>query len=356
MQNNYISQFWQGVVEDRFDPLKMRVRVRIIGIHPESKAAVPTEALPWAQISMPPTSMLSIMMPREGDFVHGYFLDNNAEHPVVMGVLSGIRLTEPNPQIGFNDPRTPAQKSAAPMCAKGVVYEQIGIPAKPYVGMQDLKLLQQTTVYKANQNLEHVCDIAQLMKRNAALARLKFSEIMSSIRDAIKTVLKSLGLLPSGEPPFWLTQAKKLARELKNIAKSISEIADLATVVVDFAKRVRAMIDYINGLPSKLYALLKQCLSDLVASLSAGFTELFSLSGKTDFTEAIAVFNDIKKSAGEVYTAGLKVVAAPVAVVQALTTPGSASDVATAGQTLNTYLSSLNPTSTTTDITKFTTN
>lgn len=356
MQNNYVSQFWQGVVEDRFDPLKMRVRVRIIGIHPESKVAVPTEALPWAQISMPPTSVISVMMPKEGDFVHGYYLDNNAEHPVVIGVLPGIRLVEPNPQMGFNDPRTPEMIITAPRPAKGVVYEQIGFPSLPPIAMENVKLLQQTTVYKSNQNLEHVCDIAGLMKRNAALARLKFSEIMSSIRKAIKAVLKALGLSPSGETSYWIDQAKKLARELKDIAKSISEIADLATVVVDFARRVRAMIDYINSLPSKLYALLKQCLSDLVASLTAGFTELFSLSGKTDFSEAIAVFNDIKKSAGEVYTAGLKVVAAPVAIVQALTTPGSASDVAAAGETLNTYISTLNPTSTTTDITKFTTN
>lgn len=355
MDINYHER-WVGIVEDRNDPIKLRCRVRIIGVHPNSKAQVPTEALPWASISCPPTSMLSLMMPKEGDTVDGYFMQGNPDFPVITGVIHGIRLEEQNNQVGFNDPRTPEIIITAPKPAKGVVYEQIGFPSLPPIAMENVKLLQQTTVYKSNQNLEHVCDIAGLMKRNAALARLKFSEIMSSIREAIKAVLKSLGLLPSGEPPYWLTQAKKLARELKNIAKSISEIADLATVVVDFAKRVRAMIDYINGLPSKLYALLKQCLSDLVASLTAGFTELFSLSGKTDFSEAIAVFNDIKKSAGEVYTAGLKVVAAPVAVVQALTTPGSASDVASAGQTLNTYLSSLNPTSTTTDITKFTTN
>ena len=355
MDINYHER-WVGIVEDRNDPIKLRCRVRIIGVHPNSKAQVPTEALPWASISCPPTSMLSLMMPKEGDTVDGYFMQGNPDFPVITGVIHGIRLEDQNNQVGFNDPRTPEMIVTAPRPAKGVVYEQIGFPSLPPIAMENVKLLQQTTVYKSNQNLEHVCDIAGLMKRNAALARLKFSEIMSSIREAIKLVLKSLGLLPSGEPPYWLTQAKKLARELKDIAKSISEIADLATVVVDFARRVRAMIDYINGLPSKLYALLKQCLSDLVASLTAGFTELFSLSGKTDFSEAIAVFNDIKKSAGEVYTAGLKVVAAPVAVVQALTTPGSASDVATAGQTLNTYLSSLNPTSTTTDITKFTTN
>jgi hypothetical protein len=355
MNNNYY-QNWVGIVEDRNDPVKLRCRVRIIGVHPISKAQVPTEALPWASISCPPSSMLSLMMPKEGDTVDGYFMHGNPDFPVITGVIHGIRLEEQNNQLGFNDPRLPEMIIKAPKPAKGVVYEQIGVPSLPLIVMEDIKLLEQTTIHKSNQNLEHVCDIARLMRNNAALARLKFSEIMRPIREAIKNLLKALGLT-SGETSYWIEFAKKIARELKNIAKSISEIADLATVVVDFAKKVRAMIDYINSLPLKLYNLLKQCLSNLVASLTAGFTELFSLSGKTDFTEAIAVFNDIKKSAGEVYTAGLKVVAAPIAVVQAITNPSSASDVAAAGETLNTYLSTINITATpTANLSSFTTN
>jgi hypothetical protein len=353
--NNDYYQNWVGIVEDRHDPLKLRCRVRIIGIHPISKAQVPTEALPWASISCPPSSMLSLMMPKEGDTVDGYFMHGNPDFPVITGVIHGIRLEEQNDQLGFNDPRTPEMIITAPKTAKGVVYEQIGAPSLPYTSLEDVKLIKQTTIYKSNQNLEHVCDIAGLMKQNAALARLKFSEIMKPIREAIKALLKALGL-SSGETGYWITQAKKLAAELKNIAAAISELADLATVVVDFAKRVRAMIDYINSLPSKLYNLLKQCLSNLVASLTSGFSELFSLSGKTDFTEAIAVFNDIKKSAGEVYTSALKVVVAPVAIVQALTTPGTAADVAAAGETLNTYLSTINTNSSTANLSSFTTN
>ena len=347
---------WVGIVEDRNDPLKLRCRVRAIGVHPTSRAQVPTEALPWASISCPPSSMLSLMMPKEGDMVDGYFMQGNPDFPVITGVIHGIRLEDQNNQLGFNDPRTKAQIAAAPKTGGTVVYEQIGAPSLPYTALENLTLLKQTTIHRANQNRKHVCDVAGLMKRSAALARLKFSEIMDSIRTAIKAVLKALGLTPSGETSYWIEQAKKLARELKDIARKISEIADLVTVIVDFAKRVRAMIDFILGLPAKLYALLKQCLAELIASLTSGFTELFSLSGKTDFGEAIAVFNDIKKSAGEVYTAGLKIVAAPVAIVEALTTPASASGVAAAGVTLTTYLSSVNPTSTTTDITKFTTN
>ena len=354
--NNDYYQNWVGIVEDRNDPLKLRCRVRIIGVHPISKAQVPTEALPWASISCPPSSMLSLMMPKEGDTVDGYFMHGNPDFPVITGVIHGIRLEEQNDQLGFNDPRIPEIIVTAPKPAKGVVYEQIGAPSLPYTSLEDVKLLQQTTIHKANQNREHVCDIIGLMERNAALQRLQFSEFVTKIRDGIKALLKALGLTPSGETVYWIEQAKILARELSNIAKSISELADLATVIVDFAKKVRAMIDYINSLPAKLYNLLKQCLSELVASLTSGLSDLFSLGGTTDFSEAIAAFNDVKTAAGEIYTAGLKVVAAPVAIVQALTTLGSSTDIEAAGVTLNTYLSSVNPTSTTTDITKYSTN
>ena len=354
--NNDYYQNWVGIVEDRNDPVKLRCRVRIIGIHPISKAQVPTEALPWASISCPPSSMLSLMMPKEGDTVDGYFMHGNPDFPVITGVIHGIRLEEQNNQLGFNDPRIPEIIVTAPKPAKGVVYEQIGAPAMPFMALGDVTLIKQTTIHKANQNREHVCDIIGLMERNAALQRLQFSEFVTKIRDGIKALLKALGLTPSGETVYWIEQAKILARELSNIAKSISELADLATVIVDFAKKVRAMIDYINSLPAKLYNLLKQCLSELVASLTSGLSDLFSLGGTTDFSEAIAAFNDVKTAAGEIYTAGLKVVAAPVAIVQALTTPGSSTDIEAAGVTLNTYLSSVNPTSTTTDITKYSTN
>jgi hypothetical protein len=354
--NNDYYQNWVGIVEDRNDPVKLRCRVRIIGIHPISKAQVPTEALPWASISCPPSSMLSLMMPKEGDTVDGYFMHGNPDFPVITGVIHGIRLEEQNDQLGFNDPRIPEIIVTAPKPAKGVVYEQIGAPAMPFMALGDVTLIKQTTIHKANQNREHVCDIIGLMERNAALQRLQFSEFVTKIRDGIKALLKALGLTPSGETVYWIEQAKILARELSNIAKSISELADLATVIVDFAKKVRAMIDYINSLPAKLYNLLKQCLSELVASLTSGLSDLFSLGGTTDFSEAIAAFNDVKTAAGEIYTAGLKVVAAPVAIVQALTTPGSSTDIEAAGVTLNTYLSSVNPTSTTTDITKYSTN
>ena len=51
------SNFFIGVVEDRADPEQMgRVRVRIFGIHTADKVKIPTDSLPWAQVTMPVTN------------------------------------------------------------------------------------------------------------------------------------------------------------------------------------------------------------------------------------------------------------------------------------------------------------
>jgi len=51
------SKFYIGVVEDRNDPEKLgRCRVRIFGIHSESKILLPTRDLPWAIPLLPATS------------------------------------------------------------------------------------------------------------------------------------------------------------------------------------------------------------------------------------------------------------------------------------------------------------
>lgn len=112
--------WWQGVVEDIYDPLMLgRVRVRILGWHTEDKTKIPTEDLPWSNVVMPvnsanfcgkgwsPTGLI------QGTWVIGFFRDGlNAQEPVVFGTIGGINtvsipipkeLTE-IPSIPFMDP------------------------------------------------------------------------------------------------------------------------------------------------------------------------------------------------------------------------------------------------------------
>ena len=94
---------FMGVVEDRRDPRKMgRVRVRCFDIHPDSKEDVPTETLPWA-IPVIGSYDFNYKPPIEGSWVFGFFLDgDDAQHPMVLGVMLGMPTTFPNPTQGFN--------------------------------------------------------------------------------------------------------------------------------------------------------------------------------------------------------------------------------------------------------------
>ena len=104
--------WFQGVVEDRMDPLQLgRVRVRILGIHTEQKDNIPTADLPWAYPMQPITSaaMSGIgttpLGPVPGTWVVGFFRDGeNCQEPVIMGTLGGIPQAAANTNIGFNDP------------------------------------------------------------------------------------------------------------------------------------------------------------------------------------------------------------------------------------------------------------
>jgi hypothetical protein len=104
--------WFQGVVEDRIDPLKLgRLRVRILGLHTENKNKIPTNELPWAYPITPITNSAmngigdTPMGPVEGTWVVGFFRDGeNCQEPVVFGTMVGIPQKRPNPAIGFSDP------------------------------------------------------------------------------------------------------------------------------------------------------------------------------------------------------------------------------------------------------------
>ena len=119
MANNFMGKdgfyWWQGVVEDRNDPLMVgRCRVRILGLHTDDKSGsgISTKDLPWAHILLPVNSEERIVPPREGSWVIGFFRDGDVcQDPVIFGVLPGIpeevspNLSKgPEDQKGFFDP------------------------------------------------------------------------------------------------------------------------------------------------------------------------------------------------------------------------------------------------------------
>ena len=90
--------WWQGVVEDRHDPLFLgRCIIRILGWHSEDKNDQPTVGLPWAYTVAPITSAsqtgvgTSPLGPVEGTWVVGFYRDGEAgQEPMFFGTIGGI--------------------------------------------------------------------------------------------------------------------------------------------------------------------------------------------------------------------------------------------------------------------------
>ena len=87
-----------GIVEDRNDPLRLgRCRVRIFGIHSESKSDIPTVDLPWATPMMPLTGAsvsgigFSPTGPVESSIVVIFFQDPESQQiPVMLGTVPAV--------------------------------------------------------------------------------------------------------------------------------------------------------------------------------------------------------------------------------------------------------------------------
>lgn len=149
--------WWMGVVEDRQDPLKLgRCRVRIIGWHADNTLDAPTETLPWAQAIMP-LNNTNTFTPKESDMVVGFFLDGeNAQHPVMMGVLPGIPLQQSGEQIAFSDTRTLKKIETAPSKPgenKTPYPRYLDEPTTSRIARNDSNTIKDTFIQKRKDNL-----------------------------------------------------------------------------------------------------------------------------------------------------------------------------------------------------------
>ena len=101
--------WWQGVVEDRKDPIMLgRARIRIFGWHSEDRLLIPTAELPWAMPSIPLDNGRNSVGLKEGDWVWGFFADGpEAQRPIVVGYIPGIDEKASDINMGFGDPTRP---------------------------------------------------------------------------------------------------------------------------------------------------------------------------------------------------------------------------------------------------------
>lgn len=343
---------FEGIVEGRNDPSMLgRVRVRIFGLHNEDK----TETLPWAQVLLPVTGFRTTVVPKEGEWVFGYFQDGkNRQHPVILGVHPGI-LPKPTTitetfQAGNNFKVSPliniTVPANAPQPPAGIAGD---VPGEPTTARIARGVLDGTMINKQNNDLAHVCDFVSEMQKNMKL-RQYMRTVAQAIRDGIRAILKALGFSDA------TGQGTKIINFLKAVKKEIDwfndnilkPIQDFEKYVLAYIAKMQAIIQWILNLPARFLAMLQDCLSRILKLIKAiftdtigGFSEGMSLNEEGDFSELIRSAKDVATAAGNTLTAvkdiAITGAAIPVAVTAAILQPASQSQVDAANAYIKDY-------------------
>ena len=277
--------WFTGVVEGREDPAMIgRMRVRIIGWHDDKKNLVPTESLPWAQVLMPVTGQRQFSLPKEGEWVMGFFQDGrNGQMPVIMGVYPGIvpEKTSNINQQGFGVDNSKPSASGAPPVANtpgsppvGVVGDVKSEPTIPRIARSEM---QGTIVNKMNDDLMKACEFKLDVKKNISLKKMVKSQ-SDTIREAIRKVIRTLGLSDvTGAFSWALNEMKSLARKVDAIRKQLLQpIIDFQKFIGEYVTQIMELIKWIQSLPAKLLQMLNSCLNSLTKAVKNLLTESFS--------------------------------------------------------------------------------
>lgn len=330
--------WWIGIVEDRDDPLKIgRVRVRIQGWHSDNQVDVPTIALPWAQVANAPSGGKTTSGPKVGEWVIGQFLDgDNAQHPLVTGVLPGI-----NTEVVY--------EQGAPVPPSDVTGDVRGEPTTPRISRG---VMEGTQVNKNNKDLAHVCDFISEMQKNINLKKYT-KAIANEIREIIRKVMKALGFSDAtGQFSWILNTLKAYARELRRIQKEIIQpIIDFQKYVLAYITKIRAMIQWLLSLPERFLEMLRECylrllklIKQVMVDTAGGLKEGFTTD--LDTQELLLTLDAANEAVTETYNtlsatqtafAGAQVIVA--SATTGLLVPVSDAEVTAANNYINTYTS-----------------
>lgn len=205
-----------------------------------------------------------------------------------------------------------------------------GFPTTPNLARGWLK---DTTLESMNNSLAHQCDFILDPKKNMALKEF-FNSIANEVREAIKTVLRALGLDPTGEGSKIVTFLKSVKRNLEFIQRKILQpILNFEKYVIQYIAAVQQIIAYILSLPARLLAMLQDCLQKLYKLAASVMTDAFSGGSDTNgvgsfITEAkatVQTFKDTVNTAAQVVAIPLAVASSVSSLVSGSTTGGSSS-------------------------------
>jgi predicted DNA binding CopG/RHH family protein len=233
--------------------------------------------------------------------------------------------------LGFSGQLTSAQLSLEPAPPQDIIANAntLDLPStgSPQMCRGDLR---GTLIAKTNAEVIHSCDIATQMKRSILWERLKHSRLVQVIRDAIEAIKKALGFSPDAISQRYIEIAQWLAGKLKTLSDMLKQFNDWITISVEYAKTLRAIIDWIMSLPARLKASLQECLQQFLNGITSAVSDVLSLPGAENTPENSSLMDALKdvKTNFESLTVQTNItLQLPSQVLTAISTPASAENI-----------------------------
>lgn len=225
------GQVWfVGVVEGRSDPThSARMKVRIIGWHDESTVNLPTDKLPWALVSLPTNNSRHLSLPKEGDWVHGFFLDGHAgQQPLVIGVIPGIISTTPKTPTGATQVLAALEAQLVIETAKlnAMIAGQSSTSQKQKVAAKNSDIIKLQNKIDAavviRDRVQQQYDVASIYAKQSIGFNLATQKgIVTDLQNQMVVLTTELSLLSETYTPSQIEKQKAVVKQLQ------SEISEL---------------------------------------------------------------------------------------------------------------------------------
>ena len=337
--------YWfTAVVENVNDPRKMgRLRCRIIGKDTDRLNQQPSDELHWAMPLHPLTGTHMSLDVKPGDYVSGYYLDDRAcQMPIIFGVYPAIKRTEDDTTRGFSPQLTPEEQKMVPVAPPGVKVAGKDVNTVTGASLSARGVLGGTLTAQTNAEVVHVCDIATQLRRSVIWEDLKQSQLVSKIRQAIQALITTLGFSPDSLSQRVIQAAQFIRRQLANLQNLIQKINDWILISVEFARQLRAIVDWILSLPARLKAALTNCISAFLSGITSLLSDVLTLPSAqgSDISSALSEVKKTLTQASDTLVTVQNTLLIPAQIADALLTPSSISSVAAVQAKVDTYLSS----------------
>jgi len=156
-------------------------------------------------------------------------------------------------------PQTANENATAPNTNDGPTS---GNPTTPAISRGQIA---NTSIAVSNSNLAQVCDISAGMKKNIAWVSLQIKELIETIRNAIQKLWSGVSGSPFSDGVSNAVTAIKAM--VKQIQKLIAKAQEAQAAVQGYITQLQELLIYIQSIPARIAEFLKDCLSEVTASI-----------------------------------------------------------------------------------------